>query len=155
MTATSHALVGTVIAAKIGDPLLAIPLALGSHIILDMIPHWDALTTRKEKGKTKTVIDVAIDGLFAILLSYLLITFVFPGTSLIYAIVIISAALLEDVLAAPYLFLDWKFFPFYQFYRFTKLTDNRLNHGIKLNNIWGKLDQVVIVGIVVLLGKLF
>src|SRR5437868_12727087 len=98
MTATSHALVGTVIAAKVGDPLLAIPLALLSHLILDMIPHWDVLTTRKEKGKIRTFIDVCIDGIAALFLSLLLITFVFPGTSHLYALIIVGFALLEDAL---------------------------------------------------------
>jgi len=155
MTATSHAIVGTVIAAKFGNPALAIPLALGSHIILDMIPHWDALTTRKQKGKVRTFLDVCVDGAVALILSYILLVYVFPGTSIMYAAIIIGAALIEDVLAGPYLFLHLKFFPFYQFYRFTKITDNRLNHGVKLNNIWGKLDQVAIVGAVVLAAKFF
>jgi len=32
MTATGHAIIGTVIAAKIGNPYLAIPLAIVSHL---------------------------------------------------------------------------------------------------------------------------
>lgn len=155
MTATAHAVVGTVIAAKFGNPALAIPLALGSHIILDMIPHWDPLTTRREKGKARTFMDVCLDGFLGLIVSYLILVLVFPGTSIVYALVIIAAALFEDVLAGPYLFFDWKFFPFYQFYRFTKITDNMLNHGKKLNNVWGKIDQVVIVVAVIILAKLF
>lgn len=155
MTATAHALIGTVIAAKIGNPALAIPLALASHVVADMIPHWDPLTTRKIKGKKRTFIDVCLDGTAAFVLSYLLVTFVFSGTSHLYALLIIAAALFEDVLAGPYLFLDWNFFPFQQFYRFTKLTDNRFNGGKKLNNIWGVITQVITVGILILLAKIF
>jgi hypothetical protein len=36
MTATGHALIGTVIAAKIGNYALAIPIALGSHFLADV-----------------------------------------------------------------------------------------------------------------------
>lgn len=39
MTATAHAIIGTVIAAKVGNPVLAVPIALASHIIADAIPH--------------------------------------------------------------------------------------------------------------------
>jgi hypothetical protein len=154
MTATAHALVGTVIAAKIGNPALAIPLALASHVIMDMIPHWDALTTRREKGRFLSFIDVCLDGTAALLASAVLLFLFFPSTNPLYALLIIFAALFEDLLAAPYLILNWNFFPFYQFYRLTKLTDNTLNHGVKLNNIWGKLDQVAVVAGVVLVAKL-
>ena len=49
MTATTHALIGTIIAAKIGNPALAIPIAIASHIAADAIPHWDTATNRKKK----------------------------------------------------------------------------------------------------------
>ncbi|MGZ6005800.1 MAG: hypothetical protein ACXWLH_06720 [Candidatus Saccharimonadales bacterium] len=40
MTATNHALTGTAIGLILGQPILAIPLALLSHYICDMIPHF-------------------------------------------------------------------------------------------------------------------
>ncbi len=40
MTATNHVLTGIVIASTIHAPLIALPLALVSHFVLDAIPHF-------------------------------------------------------------------------------------------------------------------
>lgn len=40
MTATNHALTGTAIGLLVGEPLLALPLALVSHYVCDAIPHF-------------------------------------------------------------------------------------------------------------------
>lgn len=40
MTATNHALTGAVIGLAVGQPWLAIPLAFGSHFVLDALPHF-------------------------------------------------------------------------------------------------------------------
>lgn len=44
MLQTPHVVVGTAIAIKIGNPYLAIPLALASHFVLDRVPHWNPHT---------------------------------------------------------------------------------------------------------------
>jgi len=41
MLETPHVMVGAAIATKVVDPALALPLALGSHFILDRVPHWN------------------------------------------------------------------------------------------------------------------
>ena len=40
MTATNHALTGAVVALAVREPLLVLPLAVLSHFILDMLPHF-------------------------------------------------------------------------------------------------------------------
>ena len=40
MTATNHALTGALIGLWSGKPLVAVPAALFSHFLLDMIPHF-------------------------------------------------------------------------------------------------------------------
>ncbi len=40
MTATNHALSGALIGLVVTQPLLALPLALASHFVLDAIPHF-------------------------------------------------------------------------------------------------------------------
>jgi hypothetical protein len=40
MTAINHALTGTVIGLVVGQPLLAVPLAVGSHYVCDALPHF-------------------------------------------------------------------------------------------------------------------
>lgn len=51
MTATNHALTGTAIGLIVGEPLLALPLALLSHFVCDAIPHFSftADESRKEQ----------------------------------------------------------------------------------------------------------
>lgn len=41
MLETPHTILGATIAAKIPNPLIALPLALLSHLLLDQIPHWN------------------------------------------------------------------------------------------------------------------
>lgn len=40
MTATNHALSGALIGLVVMQPLIALPLALASHFVLDAIPHF-------------------------------------------------------------------------------------------------------------------
>lgn len=147
MTATGHAIIGTVIAAKVGNPALAIPIALGSHVLADYFPHWDTGTNRKSKSKKRFWMDTILDVLVGISLSLLILKFIFPGTDLIYAFLIILAASSPDILTAPYLFLDWKFPPFSWAYKFQKLFDSK--RGLP----WGFMNQVAILVALVLFAK--
>ena len=40
MTAINHAMTGTVIGLLVGQPLAAVPLAIGSHFVCDALPHF-------------------------------------------------------------------------------------------------------------------
>lgn len=40
MLITPHALTGAAITVLVPNPLVSVPLAIGSHFVLDMIPHW-------------------------------------------------------------------------------------------------------------------
>ncbi len=52
MTATNHALTGAAIGLLIGQPVVAIPAALASHFICDIIPHYRADVTEKRLLKS-------------------------------------------------------------------------------------------------------
>lgn len=41
MTASNHALTGAIIALAIDKPVIALPMALISHFVLDALPHYD------------------------------------------------------------------------------------------------------------------
>ena len=63
MLETPHVVVGAAIATKIANPALALPLAFGSHFILEKIPHWNPhLNTEKSKfGKiTKSTTKIVL-----------------------------------------------------------------------------------------------
>lgn len=147
MTATGHALIGTVIAAKVGNPALAIPIAVASHFLADALPHWDTATNKTEKTKKTFFWESAFDVLIGFVLSWLLIVWVFPSTNLLYAFLIIIMAQLPDWLTAPYLFFNMKFFPFKNVYHFQKKFDTTL--GLP----WGFINQVAVVLALIFVGK--
>lgn len=53
MTATNHALTGSVIGLVIGEPLLAIPAAIASHFVCDALPHFKPDKPEGELLKSK------------------------------------------------------------------------------------------------------
>lgn len=64
MTATNHALTGTAIGLLIADPLIALPAALASHYLLDMIPHFGStqpdITMKSKKFHGYLIIEALI-----------------------------------------------------------------------------------------------
>lgn len=149
MTATGHALIGTVIAAKIGNPALAIPIALGSHFLADALPHWDTGTNREKKSKTRFVTETLADIAIGFILSWILIVWLFPSTNLLYAFIIIITSQLPDWITAPYLFLNWNFPPFSWSYKFGKKFDTEKQLP------WGMINQVAALVGLILLAKIF
>lgn len=146
MTATGHALIGTVIAAKVGNPALAIPLAFASHFLADALPHWDTGYHRGGKSKNTFFIQSAADVIIGFIASYALIATFFPQTNLAYAFFMILVAQGPDWLTAPYLFFDMKFPPFSWFYKIQKLFDTHLGMP------WGFINQAVIIAAVIIFG---
>lgn len=145
MTATGHAIIGTVIAAKIGNPALAIPIALASHVAADLFPHWDEGTNEK-KTKKKIALQAVFDVLFGFGISYLIIFFLFPQTNLFYAFVIIITSQAFDWLTAPYYLFGVKFFKV--FYKLQKTFDNSMKAP------WGIINQIAILILLVALAKI-
>lgn len=70
MLITPHAVTGAAIAAFLTDPLLMTPIILGSHFVLDSIPHWQETLAPYVPTK-KTYIRIPIDTLLAITLVWI------------------------------------------------------------------------------------
>lgn len=70
MTATAHALVSGAIAAHFSDPVTASLLSLGSHYIMDSIPHWDFGTNWRQRSKQTTGIFAITETIAGMALSY-------------------------------------------------------------------------------------
>lgn len=149
MTATGHAVLGTVIAAKIGNPALAIPIALASHLAADAFPHWDTATNGNRKNPQKMIISSFIDVALSFLLSFFLLSFLFPSTNLYYGFLIVFSAQFFDWLTAPYYFFNIQTPPFTWTYKLQKIFDNELNKP------WGIINQVGILALILLLAKIF
>ena len=148
MTATGHAVIGTIIAAKIGNPYLAVPIAFFSHIAADLFPHWDTATNIKTKGKKRVIVETLFDIAIGFFISYLIMVFLFPKTNPIYMFFIILVSQSLDWFTAPYYFLQIKIPPFTWAYNFQKLFDNRLQAP------WGIINQIAILTVLVVAAKL-
>lgn len=152
MTATAHAVIGTIIAAKIGNPAFAIPLAFASHIAADAFPHWDVGTNGHKKNKKSVRVEVLegfLDVSAGFIFSYFIIYFLFPKTDLLYAFLLILVAQSLDWIMGPYYFFNIKIPPFEWAYRFQKKFDNRMDKP------WGVISQVAIVLLITILAKIF
>ena len=109
MLETPHVIVGAAIATKVVHPALAIPLAFGSHFILEKIPHWNPhLNTETEKyghpTKNTTYI-VIMDSTMALLSGTFLAYRALPNTPLFLTILVSSfVAALPDLVEGPYFF---------------------------------------------------
>lgn len=113
MLETPHVVVGAAIATKVINPVLALPLALGSHFVLDRVPHWNPhLNTELNKyGKvsnrsTKIVI---VDVTLALASGTFIATRALPNTSHFLLIMAASfLSILPDIVEAPYYFFKQK-----------------------------------------------
>jgi hypothetical protein len=142
MTATAHALVGGALATAFpNNPVLGISLALLSHPLLDMIPHWDEGWGWRKKDKLRLFAECSIDLSAGIIATFVLFG---AGVNVWYLLACIGAAILWDVLEAPYLILNWHFPPFNYFYKIQSKMQG------KAALPWGIVTQVVTVGLVVL-----
>jgi hypothetical protein len=141
---TPHVIVAAAIAVKIGRPELALPLALASHFILDMVPHWNPhINQEVEKlGKVskKSTIIVVIDSTIALAIGSAIAFHALPNYSL--TLTILASCLLgvlPDLAEAPYFFLDIK----------SKAVRRWIHSHRNLQSdapaFWGILTQVTIV----------
>lgn len=110
---TPHVVVGAAIAAKVGNPYLAIPLAFVSHFVLDKVPHWNPhLNTEiKKYGKpTKaTTALIIFDVLLSLVLGGLIAAAALPNQTQAFIILLGGfAGVLPDVIEGPYFFLGVK-----------------------------------------------
>lgn len=113
MTETAHLLVGAAIASQTQNPFLASALALFSHFLLDVIPHWDTGTNWRNRPVIKTVVYTAADIIIGTVISVALFINKAP---LPYLLLIMFMSTLPDWLEGPY-FLGLKKAPFSTIYK--------------------------------------
>ena len=113
MLETPHVVVGAAIATKVVNPFLAIPLAFGSHFLLEKVPHWNPhLNTEiKKYGKVtrQSTLIVIADVALSLTLGFFIASRTLPDVN--HALTIVAASLasvLPDVIEGPYFFLRMK-----------------------------------------------
>lgn len=145
MLATPHALIGAVIASKIHNPAIGLPVAFFSHFLFDLVPHWDwgwhpgehcSRITDPTK-RTRIFWESFVDVFVGFLLSYLLF-----GNSVnhVYLFAMIIAAQGPDWLSTPYYLFGWHIWPL-------KIVCD-IQHKMQLHARlpWGILNQALAVG---------
>jgi len=106
---TPHVAVGAAIAMKVGNPLLALPLALLSHVVLDRIPHWNPhfYTEMKKYGKptTSSTTLAVVDTFAALGLGLAVANSALPDTAKAVTVVACCLlAVLPDQIKSPFFF---------------------------------------------------
>lgn len=107
MLETPHVVVAAAIATKVANPALAIPLAFGSHFILETIPHWNPHinTEMKKFGNISTMSKkiITADVILSLILGFYIASLALPdqGRS---AVILLAcfAGVLPDLIEAPY-----------------------------------------------------
>lgn len=109
MLSISHVATGAFVAAKISNPVIAIPLILAFHYLEDWIPHWDVgtgLSTGKRKKQTALILEV-----IELVIAFGIV-FLFWGNrqTLLDPWIIIGAimGIVPDLLEAPRNFLHYE-----------------------------------------------
>jgi len=137
---TAHALIGASLAVKIINPIFGIPLAILSHFIADLVPHWDAGTNHKQKSLAR----LKIEAVFDVLLGFVLVFLIFRNlVSPTYLFTMVIAAQLPDWLEAPSWIFGYKIPPF----SWLDWLGHKLQSRMQLP--WGLVTQVIIVGLLV------
>ncbi|CAN5133418.1 hypothetical protein BH11PAT1_BH11PAT1_3870 [soil metagenome] len=149
MTATGHAVIGTVLASQITNPYIGIPVAILSHLAADSFPHWDTGTNYKKKPFHIFWIQSLIDLGASFVLPFFLISYLSPQPNLFYLYTMVISAQLLDWLAVPYVFLKLRFPPFSWLNNIQKPFDNRLDQP------WGVILQVTILLVMIGYAKVF
>lgn len=108
---TPHVVVAAAIATKVANPALAIPLALGSHFILEKVPHWNPHwnTEKKKFGHVseKTIFLVFLDAAIALMAGSYIAYLSLPNYNLAVTVLFACfAGVLPDLIEAPYFFFD-------------------------------------------------
>lgn len=141
MTATAHALIGASLAVKLTNPFIGIPIAILSHFLADLVPHWDAGTNRRKKTIQRLRMEAAADVLLGFGAAFLIFsTIVDP----VYLFVMIIAAQLPDWLETPSSKFGIRIPPF----TWVENLGHKLQSRKQLP--WGLVTQVVIVGALIL-----
>lgn len=69
-----HTALGALIAVKIPNPLISLPLAFLSHFVLDFVPHWNpslySETKKFKKPSRKSNVIVAFDVFLSLVLGF-------------------------------------------------------------------------------------
>lgn len=145
MLLTPHTLVGVAVGASVKDPIIAPIISFGMHFLGDLVPHWDffSSTDKEERRKGWRPIAVMFD---------LTIGVAVGVASVLYALWVLNrpdtafniltsgiAAVLPDMLEAPYIYSNRDPFPF--------ITNIQRKMQFQAKLPWGAITQLLVIGV--------
>jgi len=151
MLLTPHVLVGTVIGLAIQNPLIAVPVSIGSHLLGDLVPHWDfySHTSKEQRLRGWRPIAVMADFGLAIAIGVLFTLHTLwvmknPGLTVNVFLCGIGSVL-PDALEAPHIYMTKE--P--RITQFVYSIQHRLQFQAPLP--WGIISQIAVCGFSLLL----
>lgn len=144
MLAFSHALAGAAIAASAPHPTVGYFIAILSHPVLDLIPHWDFNTRNGHRTRPQTIAISLADACLGFGLGWLFFSHQVPLPTLAATMFL---AQLPDWLESPYHIFYWRFPPF----TWVKQFQHHLHWKLELP--WGLYTQLTFLVVIVLLTR--
>jgi len=145
-----HTIIGAAIATRIGNPALALPLALASHILLDLIPHWNPSlfteTSKNGRPSSKTTLLVVGDVILSLIAGGWLAFRFWPNIDRV--IVVLLACFLAvswDVIEGFYFFMGYR----------NRFLERLIGFQVKIQSRAPKLTGLLTQAIVILVGLYF
>ena len=148
MLSIVHGTTGALIASKIPNPFISLPLIIASHFLEDRIPHWDVgqgLTSQKKSKKVAFFQELFFDFPLSILIVYLFFQVGRPFDWRPWIGWFVG--LLPDFIEFPYIFLNRRGYLLKQFARF-----HSWSHQSTPNKFWGLLPQALVLLTILLLS---
>jgi hypothetical protein len=132
MQALNHVVFGSFIAVILPDPLIAAPLAFGSHFLMDSIPHYGE-DHKAPRGSRRYITRILLDTTASILivLYFLSLKPAHPGLLMLCAFIAVS----PDLLWPLALFIRRRG-PLWEFFKFHKLIQKETRKGIFIEAAW-------------------
>lgn len=144
MLETPHVAIGAVIATKIPNPFIAIPLAFMSHFILDKVPHWNPhiITETKKFGKPtqKSTNIIIADCVTALIFGSAVAYSTLPNINMAISVMLCSFfSILPDLVEFPYFYFKRrdKFYTVWSSFQKSIQNDT--------TPFWGLLIQIVTI----------
>lgn len=146
MLETPHVAVGAAIAVKFGNPYFALPAALVSHFIMDIVPHWNPRLTKNldDSGKvpfgSRNFNIVLVDSTLALCGGLFIASRFLPDVD--KAAVIVACcflAVLPDVVELPHYFLGVRIPVMTKFIKWQKSIQN------DTTLFWGLFTQSITI----------
>ena len=141
MQALNHVVFGSLIALIVNEPVIAIPVALGSHFVLDTIPHYGN-DPKAKRGSKAYNYRIVVDTIASILIVMYFVSYHPPNELLI--MICAFVAVLPDLVWPLALTVKHEG-PIWAFFKFHKTIQHESRKGIYLEIVWFMVSTYLVI----------